>query len=84
MPISSNNSRKNKSHRVPEVAEQEGTTSVGRGLRFTVDPQTLEIDPLDQFKVFFKRNLDKTQPPVPTDLLKNIHDRIDRIKAGEE
>lgn len=82
MSLSSNNSRKKQSRRLPEVVERENTDSVGEGLNITVDHQTGEIEPLDQYKVFLKRNL-KWQAP-PADLLANIYARIDRIKAGEE
>ncbi|MEM6770262.1 MAG: hypothetical protein AAF597_06760 [Bacteroidota bacterium] len=82
MSFSSNKSPKNNSHRLPEVAERENIVPVGRSLNITIDPQTGDIEPLDQYKVFLKRNL-KWQAP-PADLLANIHARIDRIKAGDD
>jgi len=82
MSLSSNNSRKKQPLRLPEVVEQENIGSVGESLNIKVDHKTGEIEPLDQYKVFLKRNL-KWQAP-PADLLANIYERIDRIKAGEE
>lgn len=81
MSISSNNSRNKQSHRLPEVVEH-ATNPIGESLNITIDPKTGDIEPLDTYKVFLKRNL-KWQAP-PADLLANIHARIDRIKAAEE
>lgn len=82
MSFSSNNSRNKQSRRLLEVAEQDKSGPVGESLDITIDHRTGEIEPLDQYQVFLKRNL-KWQAP-PADLLANIYARIDRIKAGEE
>lgn len=82
MSLSSNNPHKKQLRRLPEVAERENIGPVGESLEITIDHKTGEIEPLDQYQVFLKRNL-KWQAP-PADLLANIYARIDRIKAGEE
>ena len=82
MPFSSQHPNKKSSRKLPEVAERDTTVPVGRSLHLTIDPRTEEINPLDQYKVFLKRNL-KWQAP-PADLLSNIHARIDEIKAELE
>lgn len=81
MPFSNQHPNKKSSRPVSEVAERE-TKPVGDTIDIFFDPRTGEIEPLDTYKVFLKRNL-KWQTP-PADLLSSIHARIDSIKAGEE
>ena len=84
MSLSSKHPRNgNSSRKLPEVAERESVTpDPGKALNLTIDPRTGDIEPLDTYKVFLKRNL-KWQAP-PADLLDNIHARIARIKAEKE
>jgi len=83
MSFSSKHPNQKPSRELPEVAERENRGPVsGSALNLTIDPKTGDLEPLDTYKVFLKRNL-KWQAP-PADLLKNIHARIERIKAGEE
>lgn len=80
MPFSSNHPNRKSSRELPECENRE--TVSGSVLNLTIDAKTGELEPLDTYKVFLKRNL-KWQAP-PADLLMNIHARIERIKAGEE
>lgn len=82
MSFDSRKPRTKANHRTPEVADREPECPVGESLDLSIDPRTGDLQNLDTYKVFMKRNL-KWQAP-PADLLANIHARIDRIKAGEE
>lgn len=80
MPFSSKHPNNKQSRELPEVAERESSGPVSNNsLHLSIDPRTGDLEPLDTYKVFLKRNL-KWQAP-PADLLSNIHARIDRIKA---
>lgn len=80
MPFSSNSSSNRESRKLPEVAERETISNGPRDLQLSIDHQG-NIESLDRYQVFLKKNL-KWQAP-PADLLANIHARIDRIKAEE-
>ncbi len=69
--------------RQPQVADPESVVPVeGKCLDLSIDPRTEELIDLGTYQVFMKRNLSWQTPPE--NLLASIHERIDRIKAGND
>ena len=67
---------------LPEVAERQTEKACpDQELNLSIDSRTGELEDLSTFKVFLKKNLPYQAPPA--DLLANIYDRIDAIKADQ-
>ena len=68
---------------LPEVADREPRETdpdcTDGDLHLSLDPRTGDLEDLSTFKVFLKKNL--RPQAAPADLLANIYDRVDRIKA---
>ena len=81
MAYSSSFPHKKNSRPQPEVADREPelTSDCPDSLNISLKPTTGELEDLPAFKVFLKKNLPYEAPPE--NLLANIYDRIDRIKA---